>query len=47
MTGPGDADDQEILRAALATGPVTEFSRRRPSLSELYRTVVTQGEEAA
>ena len=41
------ADDQEILRAALATGPVTEFSRRRPSLSELYRTVVTQGEEAA
>jgi ABC-2 type transport system ATP-binding protein len=41
------ADDQEVLRAALATGPVTEFSRRRPSLSELYRTVVTQGEEAA
>jgi ABC-2 type transport system ATP-binding protein len=41
------ADDQEILRAALATGPVTEFSRRRPSLSELYRTVVTQGEEVA
>lgn len=40
------ADDQEVLRAALATGPVTEFSRRRPSLTELYRTVVTQ-EEAA
>ena len=36
------ADDQEVLRAALATGPVTEFSRRRPSLTELYRTVVTQ-----
>lgn len=40
------ADDQEVLRAALATGPVTEFSRRRPSLTELYRTVVTQ-EDAA
>ena len=31
------ADDQAVLRAALATGPVTEFSRRRPSLTELYR----------
>jgi ABC-2 type transport system ATP-binding protein len=41
------ADDQEVLRAALATGPVTEFSRRRPSLTELYRTVVTQEEVAA
>jgi ABC-2 type transport system ATP-binding protein len=41
------ADDQAILQAALATGPVTEFSRRRPSLTELYRNVVTQGEEAA
>jgi ABC-2 type transport system ATP-binding protein len=36
------ADDQAVLRAALATGPVTEFSRRRPSLTELYREVVTQ-----
>jgi ABC-2 type transport system ATP-binding protein len=36
------ADDQAILHAALATGPVTEFSRRRPSLTELYREVVTQ-----
>jgi len=35
-------DDQAVLRAALATGPVTEFSRRRPSLTELYREVVTQ-----
>jgi ABC-2 type transport system ATP-binding protein len=41
-----DADDQAILRAALATGPVTEFSRRRPSLTELYRSVVTQGDAA-
>jgi len=39
------ADDQEVLRAALATGPVTEFSRRRPSLTELYRSVVTEEEK--
>ncbi len=38
------ADDQEVLRAALATGPVTEFSRRRPSLTELYRSVVSHQE---
>ncbi len=37
-----DADDQAVLHAALATGPVTEFRRRRPSLTELYREVVTQ-----
>ena len=41
------ADDQAVLRAALATGPVTEFSRRRPSLTELYREVVTQETEDA
>ena len=40
------ADDQAVLRAALATGPVTEFSRRRQSLTELFRTVVS-GEGAA
>ena len=39
------ADDQAVLRAALATGPVTEFSRRRPSLTELYREVVTHETE--
>jgi ABC-2 type transport system ATP-binding protein len=39
------ADDQAVLQAALATGPVTEFSRRRPSLTELYREVVTQKTE--
>jgi ABC-2 type transport system ATP-binding protein len=39
------ADDQAVLRAALATGPVTEFSRRRPSLTELYRNVVTEEEK--
>ncbi|MGX7825442.1 ABC transporter ATP-binding protein [Actinokineospora sp. 24-640] len=39
--GPG-ADDQAVLRAALATGPVTEFSRHRQSLTELFRSVVTE-----
>ncbi|CRK61406.1 ABC transporter, ATP-binding protein [Alloactinosynnema sp. L-07] len=37
------ADDQAVLRAALATGPVAEFSRRRPSLAELFRSVVSEG----
>jgi ABC-2 type transport system ATP-binding protein len=36
---PG-ADDQAVLAAALATGPVHEFARRRPSLVELFRNVV-------
>ncbi|KAA5837356.1 ABC transporter ATP-binding protein [Saccharopolyspora hirsuta] len=40
-----DADDQAVLKAALVTGPVREFSRHRPSLTELFRNVVT--EEAA
>ena len=31
------ADDQAVLAAALATGPVTEFSRHRRSLTELFR----------
>ncbi|CCW11491.1 ABC transporter [Rhodococcus aetherivorans] len=34
------ADDQQILRAALATGPVHEFSVRRPTLTDLFREVV-------
>jgi ABC-2 type transport system ATP-binding protein len=37
-----DADDQVVLRAALDTGPVHEFSRQRPSLTELFRSVVTE-----
>ncbi|HET6505120.1 MAG TPA: ATP-binding cassette domain-containing protein, partial [Amycolatopsis sp.] len=36
-----DADDQAVLKTALATGPVREFARRRPSLAELFRNVVT------
>jgi ABC-2 type transport system ATP-binding protein len=31
-----------VLRAALATGPVHEFARSRPSLTELFRHVVSQ-----
>lgn len=38
----GDADDQAVLRAALATGPVREFRRLRPTLAELFRDVVTE-----
>jgi ABC-2 type transport system ATP-binding protein len=38
-----DADDQVVLQAALATGPVSEFRRRRASLTELFRHVVTEG----
>ncbi|WP_182359255.1 ABC transporter ATP-binding protein [Tomitella gaofuii] len=37
---PG-ADDQAVLAAALRTGPVHEFTLRRPSLTELFREVVT------
>jgi ABC-2 type transport system ATP-binding protein len=40
-----DADDQVVLRAALATGPVHELRRRRASLTELFRHVV--GESAS
>ena len=36
---PG-TDDQAILRAALATGPVHEFSTHKPSLSGLFRGAV-------
>ncbi|GLZ34385.1 ABC transporter ATP-binding protein [Lentzea sp. NBRC 105346] len=39
-------DDQAVLQAALATGPVHEFSRQRPSLMELFRNVVTEERRA-
>lgn len=35
------ADDQAVLAAALATGPVRHFAARRPSLTELFREVVS------
>ncbi|HEX6360072.1 ABC transporter ATP-binding protein [Actinophytocola sp.] len=34
------ADDQKVLAAALAAGPVREFTRVRPSLAEVFRDVV-------
>ena len=34
------ADDQAVLQAALAAGPVREFRRAEPSLVELFRDVV-------
>ncbi|SFQ14356.1 ABC-2 type transport system ATP-binding protein [Amycolatopsis rubida] len=38
------ADDQAVLAAALATGPVTEFSHRRRRLADLFRdSVATPG----
>jgi len=42
-----EADDQVVLEAALATGPVHEFTRARPSLAELFRDVVSEEEPAA
>ncbi|MBO3102051.1 ABC transporter ATP-binding protein [Cellulomonas fengjieae] len=36
-----DTVDQDLLRSAMAAGPVHEFSLLRPSLTELYRHVVT------
>jgi ABC-2 type transport system ATP-binding protein len=42
-----EADDQAVLRAALATGPVHEFRRRRASLTELFRHVVSHGRGAS
>jgi ABC-2 type transport system ATP-binding protein len=37
---PG-TDDQRVLQAAVATGPVRDFHRERPSLLELFREYVT------
>ena len=39
---PTTAGDQALLQAALATGPVREFRRDTPSLSELFRSVITE-----
>ncbi|NBH10061.1 ATP-binding cassette domain-containing protein [Amycolatopsis sp. SID8362] len=41
------ADDQDVLKAALATGPVREFAREQPSLTDLFRSVVTTEEVPA
>ena len=43
---PG-ADDQQVLAAALATGPVSHFAWREPTLVELFRDAVTDTPEVA
>ncbi len=43
---PG-ADDQAILRAAMATGPVREFGRNLPSLLDIFREAMTESAAAA
>ncbi len=35
------ADEQAVLRTALATGPVHEFRRDRPALTQLFRDVMS------
>ncbi|MGH3769471.1 MAG: ABC transporter ATP-binding protein [Pseudonocardiaceae bacterium] len=37
-----EVDDQVVLKTALSTGPVREFARRRPSLVDLFRSVVSE-----
>ncbi|ACZ31725.1 ABC transporter related protein [Xylanimonas cellulosilytica DSM 15894] len=39
-----DGDGQDVLRAALAAGPVHAFGPSRPSLTDLFRHVVTTEE---
>ncbi len=41
------ADDQAVLRAALATGPVREFRRDVPTLLDIFREVMTEARVAA
>ena len=40
-------DDQAVLRAAVATGPVREFRRNVPSLLDVFRHAMTEGVVAA
>ena len=41
VVDPGDNDDQTILTAALAAGPVHGFTRRIPDLTDLFKEVVS------
>jgi len=43
----GASDDQAVLRAALATGPVREFRRDVPSLLDIFREALTEDRVAA
>jgi ABC-2 type transport system ATP-binding protein len=40
-------NDQSVLRAALATGPVREFRRDVPTLLDIFREAMTEGRVAA
>ncbi len=42
--GADALDDQAVLRTALTAGPVHEFTRVRPSLTDLFRDVVSADE---
>ena len=41
------SDDQRVLQAALATGPVREFRRNVPSLLDIFRHAMTEAPVAA
>lgn len=41
VVDPGDNDNQTILTAALAAGPVHGFTRRIPDLTDLFKEVVS------
>lgn len=41
LTDNSPGTEQPVLQAALQTGPVTEFTQIRPSLTDLYRDVVS------
>jgi ABC-2 type transport system ATP-binding protein len=41
------ADSQRVLAAAMAAGPVTEFTVRRRSLSEVFREEVSVSPQPA
>ena len=43
----GRTDDQAVLHAALATGPVREFGRDVPSLLDIFREAMTEDRVAA
>ncbi|WP_052809908.1 ABC transporter ATP-binding protein [Streptomonospora alba] len=44
---PDNADDQDLLHAALSAGPVRAFAPHRPRLAELYRETVEPARDAA
>lgn len=43
----GSSNDQAVLQAALATGPVHEFRRDEPSLLDIFREAMTEDKVAA